>query len=61
MDAPKPKDRRKPVARTEEKKTPYVHKPHLTDRPMKNHDGLSDLLRSLGGSPRKQTFKPKNQ
>jgi hypothetical protein len=56
VNTPKPKDRRKPVAKTEDKKTPFVHKPHLTDRPMKNHTGLQDLLRDMGGAPRRRTI-----
>lgn len=55
MDAPKPKDRRAMTDKQETKK-PFVPSEHMTDRPMKHHEGLKDLLRDLGGAPRDRRF-----
>lgn len=52
MNAPKPKPPLKKPEPKQEKK-PFVRKEHLSERPLKAHEGLQQLLKNMNKSETK--------
>lgn len=58
MSIPKPQPPKQPApAKGKDVKQPFVLRPHLTEKPFRNHEGLAELRKSLGNTPRDRRTK----